>query len=550
MRVLVLLCICVVALAGPNCQSLITKDCGTATGDACKKCVQSHGLHEHGCTNAQIALFCGGPSPCAKELDKDCPAKERAHKRACMECAQAHEADLQKANCTKTEVQEICAGGPSPAPGPAPPSPSPGPAGDVLTKFLLDNSNASAVGGRCLDGSPSGYYYAGAKTNATNKWVIHLKGGGGCASEVSCKKWLAEKGSSKRWPATINGENPLIDGDPAQNPDFYNWNRVQVNYCTGDGHAGQRTGPSAATWNYWFDGHLNVQRVIADLKAKHGLGSATHVLVSGASAGGIGLFVNIDYIASLLPSDAVIKGAPQAGWFFPEDPVATPKGAGLPLNFSAKEITHSTSLPSDDSIQTLQDRYVNPACLAAQPNASYCVSVHNQYPHIKTPLFVVENQYDTAQIYANYGGAPKHPVGKEVAEKADYVSYVHAHTRMHTRTNVHTLCRYYGATMRSSIEPQIRSHGQTKAKGNDGMFLPSCLSHGLSTETTLAAQVSVSENNAAATGSQQANSTQQVNWVEIVGDWYFERNKFVSHMLIDDCKMTDGQPCNPNCPEA
>ena len=134
-------------------------------------------------------------------------------------------------------------------------------------------------------------------------------------------------------------------------------------------------------------------------------------------------------------------------------------------------------------------------------------------------MFIVENQYDTAQIYANYGRAPKNPKGKEVAQKADYVSY-------------------YGTTMRNSIVLQIKAHGQTKAKGKDGMFLPSCLSHALSTESTLAAQVSAS------------NSTQQVNWVEMVGDWYFERNKFASHLLIDDCKMTDGQPCNPNCPEA
>jgi hypothetical protein len=113
--------------------------------------------------------------------------------------------------------------------------------------------------------------------------------------------------------------------------------------------------------------------------------------------------------------------------------------------------------------------------------------------------------------------------------------------------------------MRNSIGPQINAHGQTKAKGKDGMFLPSCLSHALSTATTLAAQVaqvaqvsasgSVPENSTAATGSQEAHSTQQVNFVEMVGDWYFERNKFASHILIDDCKMTDGQPCNPNCPE-
>jgi hypothetical protein len=344
---------------------------------------------------------------------------------------------------------------------------------------------------------------------------------------------MAEKGSSKKWlQYLISGQNidePLLDSDPAQNPDFYTWNRVRVNYCTGDSHGGQRKRASEDTWNYWFDGHLNVQRVIADLKAKYGLGNATHVLVSGESAGGIGLFNNIDYIASLLPSDMIIKGAPQAGWFFPEDPLATPKGLGFPLTFEAKEITHSTATTIDGSILALQDRYVNPACLVSgQGNASYCFSVHNIYPYITTPLFVVENQYDTAQIYANYGRCPKTPTGNEVAEKADYLSY-------------------YGITMRNSIGPQIKAHGQVKAKGKDGLFLPSCLSHGLSTETTLAAQVSSSSSSSSS--SQQMKSTQQVNWVEIVGDWYFERNKFASHLLIDDCKMTDGQPCNPNCPE-
>ena len=327
MRALVLLCICrVLALAGPNCQSEITKDCGTATGDACKKCVESHGLHKHGCTNAQIA--------------------------------------------------SICAGGPSPTP------PSPGPAGNVLTKVLLNNSDPSAIGGRCGDGSPSGYYYAGAQPSATNKWVIHMKGGGACQTEASCKGWMAQKGSSKNWIPTIDGNphlEPLIDGDSAQNPDFHTWNRVRVNYCTGDFHAGQRTGPSADTWNYWFDGHLNVQRVISDLKAKHGLGNATHVLVSGESAGGIGLFVNIDYIASLLPDDTVVKGAPQAGWFFPEDPVATPKGAGFPLTFEAKEITHSTALPFNVSNgDPLQHRLLPPP--VSPPNSMHrTASVHTIY---------------------------------------------------------------------------------------------------------------------------------------------------------------------------
>jgi hypothetical protein len=36
--------------------------------------------------------------------------------------------------------------------------------------------------------------------------------------------------------------------------------------------------------------------------------------------------------------------------------------------------------------------------------------------------------------------------------------------------------------------------------------------------------------------------------MEVLGDWFFERGKLASHILVDDCKMTDGQPCNPTCP--
>ena len=111
-----------------------------------------------------------------------------------------------------------------------------------------------------------------------------------------------------------------------------------------------------------------------------------------------------------------------------------------------------------------------------------------------------------------------------MAKKKDYISY-------------------YGGLMRDSISLQVKAHGQTKAKGKDGFFLPSCYSHGVSNETKL--PVAMSENNNTAA----AYAVTQVGYMELLGDWFLERNKFASHMLIDDCKMTAGQPCNPTCPK-
>jgi len=128
------------------------------------------------------------------------------------------------------------------------------------------------------------------------------------------------------------------------------------------------------------------------------------------------------------------------------------------------------------------------------------------YKYIETPLLVVMNQYDSNQIFDTVGFCPR-PNAKNKAEVDDYVAY-------------------YGSLTRNSIEPQIKGHGQTKAKGKDGLFLPSCLAHGGFSGTTVQ---SVS------------------NYVDLIGDWFFQRGKYPSHVIIDDCNMTAGLPCNAGC---
>ncbi len=51
-----------------------------------------------------------------------------------------------------------------------------------------------------------------------------------------------------------------------------------------------------------FRGHAIVKDVLADLNASHGLSSATEIMFTGQSAGGLGVFDNVNTIAPLIPS--------------------------------------------------------------------------------------------------------------------------------------------------------------------------------------------------------------------------------------------------------
>lgn len=458
------------------------------------------------CSLIAVACLASALADCRSQLTTDCGS---ATGTACVRCARSHQSDLTRAGCTVKEVGSLC----GVSPGPSPPGPVPG--RYDLKMVLLNNSDAEngpAVGGRCLDGSPAGYYYGAPLSTGgdTTKWSIFLKGGGACSTEQACKARAVMKkglGSSTFWTEGEFGGG-FTSNDSASNPDFYDGHRVYVPYCTGDVHSGTRTNATAETWGLWFDGHLNFARILDDLKAKRGLSDARHVLLGGSSAGGFGTFFNADYLAAQLPN-AAVKAAPQAGWFVPGDPDAVPSSRGAPLNFTAKEVTHSSQLGSNAGA-ALWLSYANPPCAEAI-GADNCGSVHNMYKYIETPLLVVENQYDTNQIFDTVGFCPKPAqYNRNTTLKAladDYIAY-------------------YGDLMRKSIAPQIQGHGQTKAKGKDGLFFPSCLGHGGFPDTKVQ---SVSD------------------YVDLIGDWFFQRGKYSSHVVIDDCKMTDGLPCNPTC---
>jgi len=389
-----------------------------------------------------------------------------------------------------------------------------------LKLTLLADTLPAAQGGRCMDGSMTGYYY---REGVPGTFVIFMHGGGGCSNQGTCKKWAAQKGSSKDFARTQNGDHAGMAGDDCStNPYFCNATGVIVPYCTGDNHLGNNTVASKATFGWIFDGHANFVAIIEELVHTRGLGNAKRILLTGNSAGGIGVFFNLDWLANRFP-DADVKGAPTAGWFFPGALPGDLANIYPPSDFPHFYAgTHGNAFSqaggSGEQFALFNARGILPAsCVAAQKPDQWwaCGSVHTLYPFIKTPLFVVENQFDTAQLYAADGHLPKQPTsGAETAATERYVAM-------------------YGEAMRNSTAQVLNDAPVTKKRVPDGLFHPSCFQH----EVNITEQIT-------APG---ANGTAQ-SWPLVLGDWFFEQNALSQyHRLVERCSA--GLPCNawPPC---
>jgi ribosome maturation protein SDO1 len=380
-----------------------------------------------------------------------------------------------------------------------------------LTLTLLD-ATATPRGGRCADGTMAGFYIH--EGTDPSLFVIFMEGGGACYDEVTCtKRSHMHLGSSKNWTKTKPGSY-TYDSDCSSNPDFCNATHAYVAYCTGDAHAGNNTEPSSESWGLYFDGHANFAAIVSELQQKHGLNSAERVLLSGTSAGGIGVFKNVDYLASRLPH-AVVKGAPDAGWFFP---AALP--SDLPNVYSPSDWAHF-SVGQHGNQQTAangtqvnefvhgtlwQERGLYPAaCVADQKPDQWwaCGTVDKLYKYIQSSIFVLEAQFDTDQIFQQMG-APEAP----------------------TNPMLFHYIEMYGEAMRNSTAQVLTNAPLTKKPQPDGIFHPSCLSH------------------AVGKGAIALNGTQSL---PILGDWFFERNEMLPHRLVEHCPpSSEGMPCNPD----
>ena len=361
--------------------------------------------------------------------------------------------------------------------------------------------------GHCMDGTPAAYYFRPSPSSST-VWMISLEGGGACYDKTTCtSRSTTALGSSKNYPPQLKQMAAgWMSSSKTVNPDFYDANIVYVPYCSSDTHRGQQNTTSQNTFGFYFSGHLNLIEIVKDITEKQSpsWNSMTKMLLTGGSAGGIGTIYNADWLKTMLPTNALLKAAPLGGWFFPgnyADQVQDNRDWSPPSlypDFIQHKVTDHTL--QSVFVNELWKPIISKDCAIQNVNQEYiCGTVHVAYHFVKTPLYIMENMYDTNQITAQ-GKLPT-----KIYDTAQGMKYI----------------QYFGIGMRNST---------SLLKKGDGIFLSSCLEH------TKGLHIG---------GTTSINGTKLSG--SILGDWFFDRPN-PNLITKDSCDVSNNDlPCNPSC---
>lgn len=260
----------------------------------------------------------------------------------------------------------------------------------------------------CNDGTSAGYYIR--RNDSSTSWVVYLEGGQYCHNERSCAERLNQSNlyslmSSNQWREFKQGDG-ILNPDEWRNPLFWNANHVYVPYCSSDMWTGNVTQKTKYGTSLHFRGAYIIRSVIKHLM-QNGLASASQIMISGSSAGAIGVLQNIDAISSLVSnmvssergaaatSNISIRGLVDSGWFLDSGnaincgDVTDPNECHPLLIFKAgAEYWHSVLAPSCVSSKSTSSRHK-------------CFLGDEVFPTIRTPVFVFQWIYDSAQILAD-----------------------------------------------------------------------------------------------------------------------------------------------------
>jgi len=142
---------------------------------------------------------------------------------------------------------------------------------------------------KCNDGTQANYYHQPGEPHG--KFVINLQGGAFCGTVESCNDRCAHTDlCTAQTDQEIEMQRPLagLDNEP-----YFDYWHVFVHYCSSDVWSGTRAA-SQETGGYNFYGKHIVSAVLEDLSARFGLLEASHIVLTGGSAGAQGTVLNCD----------------------------------------------------------------------------------------------------------------------------------------------------------------------------------------------------------------------------------------------------------------
>lgn len=196
----------------------------------------------------------------------------------------------------------------------------------------------------------------------------------------------------------------------------------------------------------FFRGKRLLDANLASLLQTRGLRSATAVVLSGHSAGGLATYLHADYVRSQLPASLGFYAAvPDAGFFLDHARFGAPN-AGEKYFGQGMRITWALANASGS---------FNSKCVAAHRAApSDCIFPQNFAQHISTPLHVTQSQYDAWQLPNVLGLGCTPPKGDCNASQ------------------LQAFQQYRVATMSA-----LNASGLYKSRPGFGMFNDACITH-------------------------------------------------------------------------
>jgi len=170
---------------------------------------------------------------------------------------------------------------------------------------------------KCNDGSQANYYHQPGVSHG--KILISLQGGGTCDTIESCQQRCA---NTDLCTAQTDQQMVLVDtlADQVHDP-FHDYWHVQVHYCSSDTWAGTKPA-DGSTGGYYFHGKYIFQAVVQDLATNFNLLDATHIVLTGGSAGAQGAIFNCDDLAEWVWAQnpgVDVRCMPNAPEYFPPD---------------------------------------------------------------------------------------------------------------------------------------------------------------------------------------------------------------------------------------
>lgn len=304
----------------------------------------------------------------------------------------------------------------------------------IATKKFLPTKYLAA-GAVALDGSPFAYYVSpGAEPT---KYVLFQKGGGWCYSDVECAaRALTELGSSNSsfLPPVITFETfsetshfMLLFSNASISPLTHNWTKIYLPYLDGSSQTSDLDSPvRVGSQTIYYRGARIHRATVETLLANEGLSSATDVVLSGGSAGGLATYLHADsWRSAILATSPAAKvvAVPDSGFFLSYNSTSGEKKApyGAAMRWVFNRMNGTGGVP--------------PACLAANPeDPPSCIFAEVVSQTLMTPTFAQQSTYDSFQVGSILDVPPSNTTainayGKLLAERvqADLIATSSSH---------------------------------------------------------------------------------------------------------------------------